>query len=100
MVGVVRKVRVGEIMNFVTMLFGVIAAYFLTLQSLKVELSAKAENTVVATLDTRLSALDVLLRERTVSKEELFRLSQQLELRLTRIEMHLAKKQGEQIESP
>jgi predicted Holliday junction resolvase-like endonuclease len=90
----IQRIRTGEVINVVTMIFGIIAAYFLTIQSLKLELSAKAENRVVDTLDKRLSGLEILLTERTVSKEELFRMSQQIESRLTRIEMHLTNKSG------
>ncbi|MBI5267855.1 MAG: hypothetical protein HY851_11550 [candidate division Zixibacteria bacterium] len=89
-----QKIRMGEVINVVTMLFGVVAAYFLTIQSLKLELSAKAENRVVDTLDKRLSGLEILLKERTVSKEELFRMSQQIDSRLTRIELHLTNESG------
>ena len=89
-----RKIKIGEVINVVTMIFGIVAAYFLTVQSLKLELSAKAENKVVETLDKRLSGMEILLRERTVSKEELFRLTQQIESRLTRIEMHLTHESG------
>ena len=89
-----RKIRMGEVINVVTMMFGVVAAYFLTVQSLKLELSAKAENKVVEILDKRLSGMEILLRERTVSNEDMFRLSQQIESRLTRIEMHLTHESG------
>ena len=88
------KLRMGEIINVVTMIFGIVAAYFLTIQSLKLELSDKAENNVVATLDKRLSGMEILLRERTVSKEDFFRLSQQIESRLTRIELRLIDESG------
>jgi predicted Holliday junction resolvase-like endonuclease len=96
----IRKIRIGEIINVVTMLFGIVAAYFLTVQSLKLELSAKAENNAVETLDKRLSGMEILLRERTVSKDELFRLTQQIESRLTRIEMHLTHESGVPNERP
>ncbi|MEK7775715.1 MAG: hypothetical protein AAB305_07510 [Candidatus Zixiibacteriota bacterium] len=90
----IQRIRTGEVVNIVTMIFGIVAAYFLTIQSLKLELSAKAENRVVDTLDKRLSGLEILLKERTVSKEELFRMSQQIESRLSRIEMHLTNESG------
>lgn len=59
----------GDLLNLLTFVFGLVAAYFLTIQSLKVELSAKASAEVVQSLDQRLARMEVLLQERTVSKE-------------------------------
>ncbi|UCD63034.1 MAG: hypothetical protein JSW34_09775 [Candidatus Zixiibacteriota bacterium] len=71
------------------------AAYFLTIQSLKVELAAKAEGAVVETLDKRLTNFEVMLREGVVSREQFYQFSKDVEARLTRIEFYLKEQMGE-----
>ncbi len=78
-----------------TIVLGVAAAYFMTIQSLRLELAAKAENEVVTTLDKKLGSFEVILREGVVTKEQFYQFSRQVENRLIRIEGYLVKKTGE-----
>lgn len=81
-------------LNLLVLALGLAAAYFMTIQSLKIELAAKAEGAVVATLDKKLSGFEVFLREGVVSKEQFYRFSQEVENRLTRIEHYLTSQAG------
>jgi hypothetical protein len=70
------------------------AGYFMTIQSLRLELAGKAENVTVETLDKKLGNLEVLFREGGISKEEFFRFSRDVESRLARIEYHVSGTTG------
>ncbi|RKX21568.1 MAG: hypothetical protein DRP35_03995 [Candidatus Zixiibacteriota bacterium] len=85
--------------NLITILFGIVAAYFMTIQSLKVELAEKAEQEVVGVIDKKLVNLEVILKEGVVNKEDFFEFSKNIEARLARIEFYLINKSGEQIEN-
>ena len=83
--------------NLLSVILGIAAAYFMTIQSLKVELAAKAEAGVVGAIDKRLAGIEVLLKEGTVSKEQFFRFSSDVETRLIRIEDYLVEYSGENL---
>lgn len=86
-----------QLLQLVVIIFGVAAAYFMTIQSLKVELAEKAERVMVETLDKKLTNFEVLLREGVVSKDQFHRFSQEVDRRLGRIEYFLIDKPGEEI---
>lgn len=88
----------GPLLRFVTVVLGIAAGYFLTIQSLKIELAAKAEAAVVETLDKKLAGFEVILKQGVVDKETFYRFSKKIEARLIRIEYHLINKSGENIE--
>ncbi len=90
----------GPVINFVVILLGLAAAYFMTIQSLRIELSAKAEAAVVGALDRKLATIEVLLREGVVSREQFHRFETAVETRLSRIEFYLTEKPGEQVGKP
>jgi len=90
----------SQFVKLIVTVFGVAATYFLTIQSLRLELAAKAETTVVTTLDKKLGNIEVILTEGVVSKEEFYQFSKDLENRLTRIEYLLLDKRGTKIEKP
>ncbi|HOP06029.1 MAG TPA: hypothetical protein PLF13_01925 [candidate division Zixibacteria bacterium] len=90
----------GPLLNFITIILGIAAAYFLTIQSLKVELAAKAESAVVETLDKKLAAFEVIIRQGLVDKEQFYRFSNDLEARLARIEYYLKDNTGVTIDKP
>lgn len=90
----------GQLFRVVTILFGLAATYFLTIQSLKLELAAKAESNVVITLDKKLGSFEVFLKEGVIGKEEFYRFSKDIESRLARIEYMMIDKWGEQIDQP
>ncbi len=86
---------IGPLMNIVTVIMGVVAAYFLTIQSLKIELSAKAESAVVQTLDKKLNRIEVILTESVVSRDQFYEFTKDIEARLNRIELRLTQPTGE-----
>ena len=86
-------------LNLITILFGIGAAYFMTIQSLKIELAEKAEQDVVGVIDKKLVNLEVILKEGVVNKEEFFEFSKNIEARLSRIEFYLINNSGEKIEN-
>ena len=88
---------VNQLVSLITIILGIAAAYFMTIQSLRIELAAKAESAVVATLDKRMAGLEVLLREGVVSKEQFFRFSSDVEARLIRIEEYHKENPGENL---
>ncbi len=90
----------GQLINIITIVIGVVAAYFLTIQSLKVELSAKAEGAVVEALDKKLASFEVIVKEGVVSKEQFYQFSKNVDARLTRIEYYLKEQAGETGEKP
>jgi len=90
----------GSLLNFITVILGIAAAYFLTIQSLKMEIAEKAEGVVVETLDRKLASIEVMLTEGVVSREQFYRFSTDIEARLNRIEYYLIDKSGENIEKP
>jgi len=90
----------GQLLNILTIVLGIAAAYFLTIQSIKIELEAKAESAVVEALDKKLVGFEVILKEKVVSREQFFRFSKEIEARLTRIEYYLKEQAGEHIGKP
>lgn len=87
----------GQLLNLLIFALGIAAAYFMTIQSLKIELAAKAESAVVQTLDKKLGNFEVFLKEGVISKEEFYQFSRGVDKRLARIEYHLIDKMGEDI---
>ncbi len=90
----------GTLLRLVAMIFGIAAAYFLTIQSLRIELAAKAESAIVEQLDKKLNNIEVILKETVLSKEQFYKFSTNLETRLARIEYHLSEITGEKIDKP
>lgn len=88
----------GSMIKFMTMLLGLAAAYFLTIQSLNIEVASKADQATVETLDKKLTNIEVILREGVVSKEQFYEFSKEMEKRLSRIEYLLEEKTGEYFE--
>ena len=84
----------SPLLNLLVVIMGLAAAYFVTIQSIKVELAAKAEAAVVTALDRKLARFEVLLSEGVVSKEEFHKFSKDVEARLIRIENHLTENRG------
>jgi hypothetical protein len=85
----------GQVWNMITIVLGMVAAYFMTIQQIKVELAAKAESTVVETLDKKLTSVEVYLKEVVVNKQQFFEHTQKMESRLDRIEHYLVEQTGE-----
>lgn len=85
----------GPVWNVITIVLGMVAAYFMTIQQLRVDLAAKAEATVVGTLDKKISGLEVYLKEAVVNKQQFYEHTQKMETRLDRIERYLIDQTGE-----
>ena len=85
----------APVMNFIGVVLGIAAAYFLTIQSLKTDLADKAEAAVVQSLDKKLAGFEVLLKEGVVGKEQFYKFANEMEARLIRIEGHLTGGSGE-----
>ncbi len=90
----------APVVNLLTLLLGMAAAYFLTIQSLKLELEAKAESAVVEALDKKLASFEVILKEGVISREQFFQFSKDIEARLTRIEQYLKDQSREDLGKP
>jgi hypothetical protein len=88
----------GSMIKFISMLLGLAAAYFLTIQSLKVEVASKADYATVETIDKKLTNIEVILREGVLSKEQFYQFSKDMEKRLSRIEFLLEENTGDKFE--
>lgn len=89
----------NTMLRAVGLILSLAAAYFLTIQSLKVEMAAKAESVAVETLDRKLASIEVLLKESVVSKEQFYQFSKDIEGRLSRIEFYLKERLGDKLET-
>jgi hypothetical protein len=81
-------------LTIVLVIMAALSTYYTTIESLKVELSGKAEETLVANLDKRLSNLETRLAENFATKRDFYQLKEDLLLRLTRIETRLDNRSG------
>lgn len=98
---VLNSLRLGsQLINLLVLALGLAGGYFMTIQSLKIELAAKAESRVVETLDKRLGELEVVIREAVVSRDQFYEFSQSVEQRLGRIEFYLTEQKGSDREKP
>ncbi len=87
----------GTLIKLASLVFAIGLTYFMTIQSLKIELADKAERVAVGTIDKKLTNLELILRNGVVSKEDFFKHSREIERRLSRIEYFLTDKSGEKI---
>lgn len=76
-------------LTIMLVILAALSTYYTTIQSLKVELSGKAEENLVASLDKRISNLETRLAENFATKKDFYQLKEDLLLRLTRIETRL-----------
>lgn len=81
--------------SFILTLLGMSAAYFTTIGSIRVSLAEKAESVFVETIDKKLTRLEVIIKEGMISKDQFFEFGNDIESRLTRIELHLTNKTGD-----
>ncbi len=86
----------GLIINIVSILLGITTAYFLTIQSLKIEIASKADSIAVGLLDKKLANIEVMLKEGVLNKEQFYKFTKDIEIRLTRIEYYLSDQSDEQ----
>jgi len=88
----------NQILKIITLILTLAAAYFLTIQSLKVELAGKADYRSVEIIDKKLTNIEAILKEGVLDKEQFYQFSKQLERRLSRIEFLLENQTGEDLE--
>lgn len=69
--------------------FAVFAAYLGTINELKLALAEKADRKATEQIDLRLARMEVFLNDHLLTKDEFFRLRDDLIVRLTRIESEL-----------
>jgi len=98
---ILSTVKLGsQLLNLLLLSLGLAGGYFMTIQSLKIELAAKAESRVVETLDKQLAELEIMIREAVVSRDQFYEFTQSVEQRLGRIEYYLAERNGSNREKP
>lgn len=84
-------------LKFIMIILGVATSYFLSIQSIKVELAAKAEMKTVEQLDKKLTNIEYMLNRGVLSKEQFYEFSQSIDRRLSKIEYLLENKKGVEI---
>lgn len=80
----------------VTLLIALLAAvstYYTTSAGLKIEMAGKAEEKFVTTLDKRISNLEIRLADSFATKDDIYKLKEDLITRLSRIEAQLNQKE-------
>ncbi len=80
-----------SLLNFIVVLFGMVAAYFTTIGSIKIQLAEKAESALVEAIDKKLAALEVTIIDGRISKDEFYLFKNDIESRLIRIEAYLSE---------
>ncbi|MDX9858298.1 MAG: hypothetical protein RBT76_10940 [candidate division Zixibacteria bacterium] len=92
---VIRGIRLGgQLLHMLVLALGLAGGYFMTVQSIRLELAAKAEAVTVETLERKLTNLEVILREGTVTREQFYEFSREVERRLARIEYYVSEDKG------
>jgi hypothetical protein len=98
---ILTSLRIGnQLLNILLLMLGLAGGYFMTVQSLKLELAAKAESAVVETLDKKLAHLEVILREGVVTRDQFHAFAKEVDHRLGRIEFYLTDTRGVDREKP
>ena len=98
---ILTSLRIGnQLLNILLLTLGLAGGYFMTVQSLKLELAAKAESVVVETLDKKLANLEIILREGVVTRDQFYTFAADIDHRLGRIEFYLSDKRGVDREEP
>ncbi len=77
--------------SFAMTAFGILAAYYTTVSGLKLELAGKADAAAMAAMDKKINTMEVQLAERFLTKEDFYRLREEMLERLGKIEAKLEK---------
>ena len=92
------SLKIGSLLlKYVSALLGLVAAYFLTIQSLRLDLAVKADDATVDMLDKKLTNIEVIIKEGMLSRDQFYTFSSRVESRLARIESLLEQKTGEKL---
>ncbi len=71
--------------------FGILAAYYTTVAGLKLELASKADAAAVAEMEKKMTAVEIQLSERFMTKEDFYRMKEEISGRLAKIETKLER---------
>ncbi len=78
--------------SFAMTAFGILAAYYTTVSGLKLELAGKADAASVAAMEKKVATVEVQLAERFMTKEDFYRLRDEMLERLGKVETKLEEK--------
>lgn len=93
-----QKLEFGNLLlKYASAILGIAAAYFLTIQSLRLDLAVKADDATVDLLDKKLTNIEVIIKEGMLSRDQFYTFSSEVESRLARIEFLLEQKTGEKL---
>jgi hypothetical protein len=85
-----RKERLLRfLLGLIITVAGIVTAYHATIYGLKSEIAAKADASVVTSIDNRLIHIEAILTERVATKAELQQVRDELHLQLLTIEAKL-----------
>jgi predicted Holliday junction resolvase-like endonuclease len=79
----------GFLVTIIIAVMAALSTYYTTIAGLKLEMADKAEETIVTSLDKRISNLEIRLSENFATKEDFYLLKEELIVRLSRIEGRL-----------
>ena len=71
--------------------FGILAAYYTTVSGLKLELAGKADAATVASVEKKINTVEVQLAGRFMTKEDFYRMKDEMLERLGKIEAKLER---------
>lgn len=86
-----RQLSLRFVFTFVVTAGGIIAAYYSTIAGIRLDLERKADLTVVAEIDKKLSTIEVILNRETISRKDFYDFREEVLRRLSRIEAHLER---------
>lgn len=69
--------------------FGILAAYYTTVAGIKLELASKANASSVEAMEKKMTAVEIQLSERFMTKEDFHRMKEEVIERLSKIEAKL-----------
>ena len=75
--------------SFAMTAFGILAAYYTTVASIKLELASKADASSIVEMEKKMTAVEIQLSERFMTKEDFYRMKEELFGRLGKIETKL-----------
>jgi len=81
------------IITVIVIIVTALSTYYTTIESLKLEVAGKAEDKFVATLDKRISNLEIRLAENFATREDFYQLKEELLIRLSSIEAYIGQKE-------
>ncbi|MCD6161192.1 MAG: hypothetical protein J7K40_02120 [candidate division Zixibacteria bacterium] len=82
------------IVSIVIAVLAALSTYYTTIDGIKIDMANKAEEKFVASLDKRISNLEIRLAENFATKEDFFELREDIIIRLSRIEVNINRKES------